>query len=164
MAKPEWAQRQTYTLTQLDQYFDRIALPPTIRTALLSVDVDEKHHDEKARLDLLAALQRYHLAAVPFENVYLHYSTHHTISIDEQELFHKIVERGSNYGGYCMENNGLFGTVLRSLGYNAYSAGARVNEAAQPVAAGKNWQGPKFDGWWVYPCIINSCLHPIHGV
>ncbi|KAH8696440.1 putative N-acetyltransferase family protein [Talaromyces proteolyticus] len=149
MEKPEWAQRQTYTLKQLHQYFDRIALPPTVRTALLSgkntVDVDK--HDEKTRLDLLTTLQRYHLAAVPFENVYLHYSTHHTISIDEQELFHKIVERGSGYGGYCLENNGLFGTVLRSLGYNAYSAGARVNEAAQPVAAGKNWKGPKFDGW-----------------
>lgn len=29
-------------------------------------------------------------------------------------------------GGYCMENNCFFGTVLRSIGFDVYSAGARV--------------------------------------
>lgn len=150
MAKPEWAQRQTYTPEQLHRYFDRIALPQKARNALLP---DEKavngyhSHDEQTRLNLLATLQRYQVAAVPFENLNLHYSTHHSISIDAEDLFYKIVDERNGRGGYCMENNGLFGTVLRSLGYNAYSVGARVNEAVQPMAAGKNWKGPKFDGW-----------------
>ncbi|BDD58948.1 hypothetical protein MAP00_004184 [Monascus purpureus] len=143
MAQPEWAQRQTYSSKELGQYFDRISLPERIRTALLA----HKDSDDRTRLRLLTTLQRYHLAAVPFENLYLHYSAHHSISINPQDLFHKIVERGNGYGGYCMENSGLFGTVLRSLGYDAYFVGARVNEAVQPVAAGRNWKGPKFDGW-----------------
>lgn len=29
-------------------------------------------------------------------------------------------------GGYCMENNCFFGTILRSIGFDVYSAGARV--------------------------------------
>lgn len=143
MAQPGWAQRQTYSSKQLGQYFDRISLPERIRSALLA----RKDSDDQTRLHLLTTLQRYHLAAVPFENLYLHYSAHHSISINPQDLFHKIVERGNGYGGYCMENSGLFGTALRSLGYDAYFVGARVNEAVQPVAAGRNWKGPKFDGW-----------------
>ena len=47
-----------------------------------------------------------------------------------------------------MENNTLFGTVLRSLGYGITSVGGRVNEAAQPISASKNWKGPKYDGWY----------------
>lgn len=48
-----------------------------------------------------------------------------------------------------MENSCLFGTVLRSLGYDVMSIGAKVNEAVQPVSASKGWKGPKYDGWYV---------------
>jgi arylamine N-acetyltransferase len=150
MTKPEWAQRQIYTPEQLHRYFERISLPETVRNALLpETNTFNSHqsHDDQARLNLLATLQRYQLAAVPFENLNLHYSTHHSISIDPQDIFHKVVDQRSGRGGYCMENSALFGTVLRSLGYDAYSVGARVNEAVQPTAAGRNWKGPKFDGW-----------------
>ena len=56
-----------------------------------------------------------------------------------------------------MENNTLFGTVLRSRGYGTTSVGGRVNEAAQPISASKNWKGPKYDGWYespLHPCIV----------
>ena len=46
-----------------------------------------------------------------------------------------------------MENSCLFGTVLRSLGFDVVSVGAKVNEAVQPVSANKGWKGPKYDGW-----------------
>jgi arylamine N-acetyltransferase len=46
------------------------------------------------------------------------------LSLDPEDLFRKIVENGR--GGYCMEVSAFFGTVLRSLGFRLYSAGARV--------------------------------------
>jgi len=93
-------------------------------------------------LKFLTQLQQHQLCTVPFENLSLHYSSHHTISIDAEYLYSKIV--GNGRGGYCMENNCFFGTVLRTLGFTVYSAGARVNEAG---AAGK--PGENYVPWWV---------------
>jgi arylamine N-acetyltransferase len=142
MSERQLSRRPVYTQEQLNRYFDRISLPPKYRKPLIGDPLDSL-----SGLALLAALQRYHLAAVPFENLDLHYSGHRRINIDPQALFHKIVEQDNGRGGYCMENNSLFGTVLRSLGYDVYSVGARVNEAAQPISASKSWKGPKYDGW-----------------
>ena len=46
-----------------------------------------------------------------------------------------------------MENSLLFGTVLRSLGFDVVSIGAKVNEAVQGLSAKRGWKGPKYDGW-----------------
>ncbi|KAJ5929895.1 arylamine N-acetyltransferase 2 [Penicillium verhagenii] len=137
-----WSDRPTYSADQLNQYFDRIHLPTQYRESFV---IKHGAIDNDDALDFLAVLQRYQLAAIPFENLNLHYSVHRTISTDPQDLFDKIVTL--NRGGYCMENNTLFGTVLGTLGYNVMSAGGRVNEAVQPIAASKTWTGPKYDGW-----------------
>lgn len=50
-----------------------------------------------------------------------------------------------------MENNGFFGTMLRTLGFEVCSVGARVNEAG---ASGKS--GEEFHGWWVSFVIVLS--------
>lgn len=102
-----------YTEDQLQQYFRHIGFAPG------------KY--KNGSLDLLAALQRHHLARVPFENVSLHYSTHRLLSLDLQDLFDKIVH--NSRGGYCMELNAFLGAVLRSLGFTLISAGARVKTA-----------------------------------
>ncbi|KAJ5752254.1 hypothetical protein N7520_009171 [Penicillium odoratum] len=141
----DWSLRPVYSPEQLNRYFDRINLPQHYRQSPVvkfgpSVDND-------AALAFLKVLQRYQVAAVPFENLNLHYAVHRHISIDPQKLFEKIVDPKSDRGGYCMENSTLFGTVLRSLGYNVTSVGGRVNEAVQPISASKNWKGPKYDGW-----------------
>lgn len=138
-------QRPIYSPEQLDQYFARINLPQRYRES--SIAQSGTHIHNEASLDFLKALQRYQVAAVPFENLNLHYSVQRHISIDTEKLFEKIVTTKSERGGYCMENNTLFGTVLRSLQYNVMSVGGRVNEAAQPFSASKNWKGPKYDGW-----------------
>jgi arylamine N-acetyltransferase len=58
--------------------------------------------------------------------------------LDPDDLFYKLVERG--FGGYCMENTNLFGTVLRSLGYRLYTTAARVNEGfIGRVDSGEYW-------------------------
>ncbi|GLA18047.1 N-terminal acetyltransferase [Aspergillus niger] len=142
----DWAARPTYSLEQLGRYFDRIGLPDKYREALLLMQ-DGAELNAQSALALLKALQRYQLAAVPFENLNLHYAVHRSISIDPHKLFEKIVDSNSRRGGYCMENSVLFGTVLRSLGYEVTAVGGRVNEAAQPMSTSKNWRGPKYDGW-----------------
>ncbi|KAJ5674494.1 arylamine N-acetyltransferase 2 [Penicillium maclennaniae] len=131
----------SYSLEQLHRYFNRIGLPQVDRQSSVA------QKDEKVALQFLELLQRYQLAAVPFENLILHYSAHRTISIDHEQVFDKIVNNASRRGGYCMENSTLFGTVLRTLGYNVTPVGGRVNEAVQPMAASKSWKGPTYNGW-----------------
>lgn len=142
---PDYLVRPTYSSEQLHQYYERISLPSKYR-----LDPGPKSR-ELARgpegYEYLHTLQKYNLAAVPFENLDLHYSIHRTISIDPQHLFEKIVSRNAGRGGYCMELNGLFGTVLNSLGFDVYPTGARVNEASQPASQQESWPGPKYRGW-----------------
>ncbi|KAL9106524.1 MAG: hypothetical protein Q9227_008439 [Pyrenula ochraceoflavens] len=92
-------------------------------------------------LKTLDRLQRKQMAAVPFGNLILHYSQHHSISLDTDILFHKIVRR--KMGGYCLENNAFFAAVLRSIGYTFVTGGARVSNYVS--SGGKNTEG--FKGW-----------------
>lgn len=111
-----------YTETQLGRYLDHIGYPRSVHS-----------HGEDA-LGFLAELQKLNLARVPFEDVSLHYSKHRLLSLDPEDLFEKVVT--NSRGGYCMELNAFFGTVLRSLGFTVTSVGARVN-------------GPEgYNGWY----------------
>ena len=112
--------RPTYNDDQITAYLDRIKLPEKER----KYEVAELTPEEQ--LHFLAQLQKHQLAEIPFENLTLHYSFHRQISIDPEELFKKVVSDNNGRGGHCMENNFLFDTLLRSLGFRIYSAGARV--------------------------------------
>ena len=145
MAVKDGSQGSTYSLKQIERYYDRTSLPrrhrqPHIITQSNSVGSGED-------LDFLKTLIKYQLAAVPFENLELHYSTHHTISLDPEHLFPEIVDRNAGRGGYCMENNTFFGTVLRSLGYNVLTIGARVNEAWNDTMAKSGSRKSNHNGW-----------------
>jgi arylamine N-acetyltransferase len=122
MATPK---RPAYSRDQITQYFERIKLPDAYRC----YDVAGSKPEEA--LSLLTVLQRHHLAEIPFENLTIHYSSHRQISVHPQEIFRKIVSDNNGRGGYCMENNNLFGTLLYSLGFNLFSAGARVHDDGQ---------------------------------
>ncbi|KAM5354669.1 hypothetical protein ACJ41O_001316 [Fusarium nematophilum] len=89
-------------------------------------------------LELLTELQRRQLERVPFENLSLHYSKTRELSLDQGDLFHKIVSLGK--GGYCLENNNLFGQILRTLGFDCIYSAARVK---QPSSDGQEtgWFG-----------------------
>jgi arylamine N-acetyltransferase len=119
----------TFTEDQLRRYFDHIALPQEKRTSAPT-------------LDFLTELVRRQLATVPFESLTLHYSQHHLLSLEPNDLFKKVVSR--NMGGYCMENNTFFGIVLRSIGFKLINAGARVSDAT----AGR--PGGGYMGWQVF--------------
>ncbi|KAF2460686.1 hypothetical protein BDY21DRAFT_280446 [Lineolata rhizophorae] len=125
-----------YTPAQLTRYFAHIALPST-----------HQHHSTASlppasALSLLARLQRHQLAAVPFENLSLHYSRARRVSLAADDVLDKVLggpegdKVAARRGGYCMENNTLFGSVLRALGYSVYAVGGRVNEAEE-----RRWSG-----------------------
>lgn len=105
----------TFSKGQLSKYFDHIQLPQKYR-----------QDDVPRDLSLLTALHVHQIAAVPYENLSLHYSQHKTVDLNPQTLFTKFVENGRNRGGYCMEGSLFFMHVLRSLGYEAYPTGVRI--------------------------------------
>jgi arylamine N-acetyltransferase len=114
--------RAIYTRDQITKYFERVNFPTEKRR----YSVADLGSDDA--LDYLALLQKHQLAAVPFENLSLHYSYHRRISIQPLDLFNKIVAENNNRGGYCLEQNAFFATLLHSLGFNVYSGGGRVYE------------------------------------
>ena len=114
------ADRPTYTTSQLEAYFERICLPRAQRQFSVASLGDEE------KLAYLAQLQKHQIVTVPFENLTQHYSWHRVINVRPAHLYNKIVAPPSRRGGYCMEINTVFHTVLRALGFDLYLAGARV--------------------------------------
>jgi hypothetical protein len=78
----------------------------------------------------------------------LHYSPYRRVVLHHEELFKKVIE-SKGRGGYCMELNAVFGTLLRSIGFAIYPTGARVHD------------GKEFGGWQVsqvvfFPSILTT--------
>ena len=150
MAPSPLSTRPLYSKEQIHRFYDRISLPQKHRHDP-GPSTNNIHNDKDASLALLSALQRHFLASVPFENLDLHYSPHHSISLDPAHLFDKIVlgadSHGHNRGrgGYCMENNQLLNTVLASLGFDVVSVGARVNAAVGNPSAPADESS--YSGW-----------------
>ncbi|MDF9816401.1 arylamine N-acetyltransferase [Streptomyces sp. SPB162] len=82
----------------------------------------------------LRELQLRHLLAVPFENLSIHLGEE--IGLSEEALLAKVV--GARRGGFCYELNGLFGALLKQLGYP-------VSLLAGRVFAEGGVPGPPFD-------------------
>lgn len=73
-------------------------------------------------LDALTVLQQAHLAHVPFENIDVYRQT--GVRTDLDWSLDKLV--GRRRGGWCFENNGAFGWLLRALGFTVTYLGAYV--------------------------------------
>ena len=123
------AEVRSYAADQIQAFYERIRLPSQLRKPTVSGLSPEES------LSFLRTLQQHTLVAIPFENLSLHYGRA-ALSLHPDDLYHKIVE-SKGRGGYCMENNLIFGTVVRSIGYHLYPAGARVCEGA-----------PSYHGWY----------------
>jgi N-hydroxyarylamine O-acetyltransferase len=87
-----------------------------------------------ASLETLRGLHLAHLYAVPFEN--LNIILGRPIALGGTELFDKIVTR--QRGGFCYELNGMFGALLRELGF-------RVTMLSAEVASEAGGFSPEFD-------------------
>ena len=140
--------RPRYSKKQLQTYFERIELPQKYRESPV-LSKPELACTKEHGLPLVVALTRHHAKNVPFENLELHYSAHKTISLNMDDLFAKFAERGLRYGrgGRCMENNGFFGTVMRSLGCEVRNCAGRVSRMCSPLQDVREQQGQTYDGW-----------------
>lgn len=116
----------TFSKAQLSKYFDHIKLPQKYRQDNVPRD-----------LSLLTALHIHQIAAIPYDNLLLHYSQHKTVDLNPQSLFTKFVENGRNRGGYCMEGSLFFMHVLRSLGFEAYPTGVRIRLREDGIPKGE---------------------------
>ena len=85
---------------------------------------------------LLKQLEFAHCTTVPYENLDIIRGV--PLSLDENDLFDKVVTRGS--GGFCFELNGIFGWLLRQLGYE-------VTDVAPAICA----ENPRS------PCAATEC-------
>lgn len=113
-----------YSKEQIEQYLDHISIPLKQRqSAVLDID-------------FLSTLHIHHISTCPYENLTLHYSKSHTILLDPQILFKKMITDKRGRGGYCMENSILFNHILRGLGFQAYTAGVRVRSRVDGVPQG----------------------------
>jgi len=73
-------------------------------------------------LSVLVALQRAHVCAVPFEN--LDVQLGRPVTTAAENAYEKIVRK--NRGGWCYEQNGLFGWVLEQIGFDVTRVAAAV--------------------------------------
>ncbi|KAG7482981.1 arylamine N-acetyltransferase, pineal gland isozyme NAT-10-like [Solea senegalensis] len=81
---------------------------------------------EELDLATLKQIHKQHVMSIPFENLSIHSGERNII--DLEVIYNKIVV--SNRGGYCLENNLLFGWVLREMGYNTTTLSSRVFNSA----------------------------------
>ncbi|KAH7132373.1 arylamine N-acetyltransferase 1 [Dendryphion nanum] len=105
-----------FTPDQVSAFLSHIQLPPKYRPE------NNPPHD----LALLTALHTHTITTLPYENLSLHYSPTHQISIFPQTTFQKTVTDARGRGGYCMEVSLLFNHILRALGFTVYTAGVRI--------------------------------------
>lgn len=119
-----------YSREQVVSYLNHICLPETL-------------HNVPPTLALLQQLHTYTISKLPYENLSLHYNPSHSINLDPQHLFTKMITNSRGRGGYCMEIALLYNHILRALGFDAYTAGVRTRTRVKGTPIGD------FPGWCV---------------
>ena len=79
---------------QLEQYFDRIALPKANRVYSVSDLTDDEG------FLYLQTLIKHQQVRIPFENLTLHYSWHRVIDVTPRHVFRKVMSKPGR-GGYA---------------------------------------------------------------
>ena len=80
----------------------------------------------------LAAVQRAHRLAIPFENLDIRLGR--GIRIDSESVFAKLVT--AKRGGYCFEQNRLFADALTALGFTVAAVARARAGSARPRRRG----------------------------
>lgn len=120
-------------MNKIAAYFERIGL-----------EIPEKIVPDS---ELLKQLQFAHCTTVPYENLDIIRGI--PLSLNEDDLFEKIVIRKK--GGFCFELNGLFGWLLRQLGYEVTDVAARYlrGESTIPMRRHRVLIVKATDGLWL---------------
>lgn len=103
---------------RLTAYFDRIGYRGVARPDLLT----------------LRRVLRAHVLSVPFEN--LDVQLGRSLGVDPAEAYEKIVVR--RRGGWCYEQNGLFGWALSAIGFDVMRVAAAVMRAERGAVSVDN--------------------------
>jgi N-hydroxyarylamine O-acetyltransferase len=90
--------------------------------------------DARPDIGTLRAVMRAHICSVPFEN--LDVQLRRTVTIDVEHAFEKIVL--NRRGGWCYEQNGLFGWALSAIGFDVTRVAAAVMRDSLGEAAKAN--------------------------
>ena len=96
--------------------------------------------------ELLRKLQFAHCTHVPYENLDIIRGI--PLSLNPDDLYNKVVSQGK--GGFCFELNGLFGWLLRELGYEVTDVAARYlrGESSIPMRRHRVLIVRAADGLW----------------
>jgi len=114
-------------------------------------------------LDTMGALLRAHNHTVPFEN--LDVQLGNTLTTRVEDAYDKIVNSGR--GGWCYEQNGLFGWALSQIGFDVQRVAASVMRASRGPTSHANHlfllvSLPNNDARWLIDVGFGgSLLHPI---
>lgn len=114
-------------------------------------------------LDTLGALLRAHNHTIPFEN--LDVQLGNTLTTRVEDAYDKIVNAGR--GGWCYEQNGLFGWVLSQIGFDVRRISASVMRTSrEPLSRADHLSLlvslPRDSGRWLVDVGFGgSLLHPI---
>lgn len=114
-------------------------------------------------LDTLSALIRAHNHTVPFENLDVQLGK--TLTTRVEDAYDKIVNAGR--GGWCYEQNGLFGWALSQIGFDVQRIAASVMRASRGPTSHANHltllvSSPCEDTQWLADVGFGgSLLHPI---
>jgi arylamine N-acetyltransferase len=114
-----------FSEVDLERYFELIKLPAEYR--------DYKRIPKD--FDFLRVLHVYQIAAIPYENLSIHYSKSQVVQIDPRLAFEKFLS-GRGRGGYCMEAGIFFLHILRAIGFAVYFTGVRIRFRNEGVPAG----------------------------
>ena len=129
---------------QVEAYLDRILLPQSSRVLL------RQGPDGKDALKAVTALQQYHMAHVPFDNLDLHYSSHHSLPQELDIVYEHVVAK--QRGGTCPQVHPLFAKLLDHFGFSVYLTGGRLNAASSLGAASHSDRTRVAYGpWYVIP-------------
>jgi N-hydroxyarylamine O-acetyltransferase len=90
--------------------------------------------DVAPSLSVLDALLAHHVQSVPFENLDVQLGD--KLTTDPAAAYKKIVE--TNRGGWCYEQNGLFGWALSEIGFDVTRVAAAVMRAERGAVANAN--------------------------
>ena len=129
-------QESAYSSSQVGAWLQRISLPSGSTQYIDSPAAVPKTQE------FLGILFRCQISTFPYENLSVHYSSHHLVNIDPGVLYQKIMSNSTDQrGGYCMELSIFFHHMLRGLGFQVYMTGVRNRSRTNGVPQGE------YQGW-----------------
>ncbi|CAD6444976.1 1af300d4-301c-40f7-9d3c-26640c0373cd-CDS [Sclerotinia trifoliorum] len=136
-----------YSPSQIDIYEEYISLPTQYRVK----------NNPALTLEYLTCLHMHQISSIPYENLLLHYSPDHSVSLDPQKLFTKIITNARGRGGYCLEGSTFFNHILRALGFQVYTAGVRIRRRSTEDGVPRG----DYTGWFHIVNIVTlpQCNH-----